>query len=36
VWFRALILEVYGLDLRQPPQGPPPRQLLDWSARVPV
>jgi len=36
VWFRALILDVYGLDLSQPLPGPPPRQILDWSARVPV
>jgi hypothetical protein len=36
LWFRELILEVYGLDLSQPPPGPPPRQILDWSARVPA
>jgi hypothetical protein len=34
LWFRALILEVCGLDLSQPPPGPPPRQILDWSARA--
>jgi hypothetical protein len=36
VWFRALILDVYGLDLSQPLPSPGPRQILDWSARVPV
>jgi hypothetical protein len=36
VWFRALILDVYGLDLSQPMPGPLPRQLLDWSATVRV
>ena len=32
VWFRGLVLEVYGLDLSRPLPGPPPRQLLDWSS----
>jgi hypothetical protein len=34
VWFREFIADVYGLDLAQPPAGPPPEQLLDWSAPV--
>src|SRR5687768_16576442 len=33
VWFRAVLADVYGLDLTQPPPGPPPEQLLDWSRR---
>lgn len=32
VWFREFIADVYGMDLRQPPPGPLPEQLLDWSA----
>jgi hypothetical protein len=36
VWFRALILDVYGLDLSQPLPGPLPRQVLDWAAPVTV
>jgi hypothetical protein len=36
VWFRAVIADVYGLDLTQPPPGPPPEQLLDWSAQIRV
>jgi hypothetical protein len=36
VWFRGMIADVYGLDLAQPPPGPPPEQLLDWSSEVQV
>jgi hypothetical protein len=32
VEFRAFLLDVYGLDLSQPPPGPLPEQVLDWSA----
>lgn len=28
-WFRQGIMEIHGLDLSQPPPGPPPEQLLD-------
>ncbi len=28
-WFRQSVLEVHGLDLSQPPPGPPPEQVLD-------
>ena len=28
-WFRQCILEVHGLDLTQPPPGPPPAQVID-------
>src|SRR4051812_42078201 len=34
VWFRAVLADVYGLDLTQPPPGPPPKQLLDWSTEA--
>ena len=32
VEFRAFLLDVYGLDLSQPPPGPLPELVLDWSA----
>lgn len=32
VWFRDFIMNVYGIDLSQPPPGPLPTQLLEWSA----
>lgn len=35
VWFRQFLMEIYGLDLSQPPSGPPPEQVLDWSAGSP-
>jgi hypothetical protein len=28
-WFRQCVQEVHGLDLSQPPPGPPPEQVLD-------
>jgi hypothetical protein len=31
VWLREMVLETYKLDLSQP-MGPPPEQLLTWSA----
>ncbi|GAA4908030.1 hypothetical protein EV188_107229 [Actinomycetospora succinea] len=32
VEFRAYLLNTLGLDLSQPPAGPPPEQVLDWTA----
>lgn len=32
VEFRRFLMDVYGLDLAQPPSGPLPELLLDWSA----
>jgi len=32
VWHRARLLEVTGLDLSRPEDGPPPELLLDWRA----
>jgi hypothetical protein len=34
VWFRQFLMEIYGLDLSQPPTGPPPEKVLDWTALV--
>jgi hypothetical protein len=34
VWFRQFLMEIYGLDLSQPPTGPPPEKVLDWSTLV--
>ncbi len=31
-WFRAQVLDVCGVDLAAPPEGPPPALLIDWSA----
>lgn len=31
VWFRERILAIHGLDLTQPPSGPPNEQVRDWS-----
>jgi hypothetical protein len=31
-WFRAQVLDVTGVDLAAPPEGPPPAILVDWSA----
>jgi hypothetical protein len=31
VWFRQVLLDTFGLDLTQQ-AGPPPEQILDWSA----
>ncbi len=30
VWFREQILAIHGLDLSQPPSGPPNEQLHEW------
>lgn len=30
--FRNYLMDIYGLDLSQPPPGPMPEQVLDWSA----
>jgi hypothetical protein len=32
VEFREYLMNIYGLDLSQPPPGPLPEQVLDWSA----
>ena len=31
-WFRARVLDVTGVDLAAPPEGPPPAVLIDYSA----
>lgn len=31
VWFREQILAIHGLDLTQPPSGPPNELLHEWS-----
>ena len=31
-WFRARVLDVTGVDLAAPPEGPPPAVLVDWPA----
>ncbi len=31
-WFRARVLDVTGVDMGAPPDGPPPAVLIDWSA----
>jgi hypothetical protein len=32
VWFRDQVLDVTGVDLAAPPDGPPPAVLVDWHA----
>lgn len=32
VWFRQQILDVTGIDMSAPDDGPPPELILDWSA----
>jgi hypothetical protein len=32
VEFREFVMNIYGLDLSQPPPGPLPEQVLDWTA----
>src|SRR5262245_22731024 len=32
VWFRGRALEISGVDLSQPFEGPPPEILVDWSS----
>jgi hypothetical protein len=34
VWFRQVLLDTTGTDLTQP-AGPPPEQILEWSADEP-
>jgi hypothetical protein len=31
-WFRAQVLDVTGVDLGAPPEGPPPTVLIDYRA----
>ncbi len=31
-WYRQRVLDVYGIDLSQPPVGPPSELLADWNA----
>jgi hypothetical protein len=31
-WFRGRVLDVTGVDLGVPPDGPPPEVLVDWHA----
>jgi hypothetical protein len=31
-WFRGRVLDVTGVDLSAPPDGPPPAVLVDWRA----
>jgi hypothetical protein len=31
-WFRGRVLDVTGVDLVTPPDGPPPAVLFDWHA----
>lgn len=31
-WFRAQVLDVTGVDLAVPPEGPPPDVLIDWRS----
>ena len=32
VWFREKLKELHGLDVTQPPPGPPPEKYFDYSA----
>lgn len=31
-WFRARVLDLTGVDLAAPPDGPPPAVLIDYRA----
>ncbi|MGD9797136.1 MAG: hypothetical protein AB7H43_02780 [Acidimicrobiia bacterium] len=31
-WFRSRVLDLTGVDLGAPPDGPPPAVLVDWHA----
>jgi hypothetical protein len=31
-WFRAQVLDITGVDLAAPPEGPPPAVLIDYRA----
>jgi hypothetical protein len=35
-WHRERLRDVTGIDLTQPPAGPPPETLLDWRAPAPA
>ncbi len=32
VWFNDRVMEICGVDLNQPPPGPLPEMILDWSS----
>ncbi|HZQ85535.1 MAG TPA: hypothetical protein VFA83_11885 [Acidimicrobiales bacterium] len=32
VWFRSRVMDISGVDLAAPPDGPPPEIILDWRA----
>jgi hypothetical protein len=32
VWFRSRVMEISGVDLAAPPEGPPPEIILDWRS----
>src|SRR3981081_2461068 len=32
VWFRGRVLEICGVDLSAPPEGPLPEPILEWKA----
>lgn len=32
VWFRGRVMDISGVDLAAPPDGPPPEIILDWRA----
>ena len=34
VEFREFLMNIYGLDLAEPPPGPMPEMVLDWRAPV--
>ena len=34
--FREFLMNIYGLDLSEPPPGPMPEMVLDWRAPVPA
>ena len=36
VEFREFLMNIYGLDLSEPPPGPMPELVLDWRAPVPA
>jgi hypothetical protein len=31
-WFRGQILDITGIDMAVPPEGPPPDLLIDWHS----
>lgn len=32
LWFKQRVQGLCGVDLNEPPAGPPPEQIFDWSA----